>query len=418
MAAEPILLGKVDYSEKAGKNCKMLLGDLNADGRMEMVMIQADGEIDDRYVPHQLECVTAFDMNGNMLWQVGKPVENPGRFGSDFPAQVYDIDGDGKLEVLCVINKKFKIINGQTGEIKKEYDLPDNEAHDCILIANLTGSEYPQNIILKNRYKKIWAMDKDFNVMWEHEGRTGHFPYAYDIDGDGCDEIMAGYDMLDQDGKLLWDCNFLDDHADCLWFGDVNGDGKVEVAVGGSITVLFDTKGNEIWRHTDTKESQHIALGKFLENEKGLQMAGLDRIIRGDRSGRGQDGMFLVSSEGKTIWKENREFGGWLTIVDTFRNWNGEGKDYILGYRRGGGVNPTFYDGEMKAVITFPEDGYVVHGDLFGRGKEDVIIYTPETAFIYSGTYEDLTKAPSGKQLPQPKRLYTSTLYPGGEYNE
>jgi len=222
MAAEPILLGKVDYSEKAGKNCKMLLGDLNADGRMEMVMIQADGEIDDRYVPHQLECVTAIDMNGNVLWQVGKHVENPGRFGSDFPAQVYDIDGDGKLEVLCVMNKKFKIINGQTGEIKKEYDLPDNEAHDCILIANLTGSEYPQNIILKNRYKKMWAMDKDFNVMWEHEGRTGHFPYAYDIDNDGCDEIMAGYDMLDQDGTVLWDCNFLDDHADCIWFGDVN----------------------------------------------------------------------------------------------------------------------------------------------------------------------------------------------------
>ena len=126
-------------------------------------------------------------------------------------------------------------------------------------------------------------------------------------------------------------------------------------------------------------------------------------------------GMFLLDCDGKELWKEDRKTKGWLTIVDTLSNWNGEQRDYILAYRRGGGVNPGLYDGTGKAVITFPEDGYVIHGDLFGREIEDVLIYTPQKAYVYSGTEYDLTQKPSGKAIPQTRRLYTSTLYPGGE---
>ena len=41
----------------------------------------------------------------------------------------------------------------------------------------------------------MWALDGDFNLLWTHSGNLGHFPLAYDIDGDGFDEVMAGYDM-------------------------------------------------------------------------------------------------------------------------------------------------------------------------------------------------------------------------------
>ncbi|MFR6334197.1 MAG: hypothetical protein ACLUOI_39125 [Eisenbergiella sp.] len=37
---------------------------------------------------------------------------------------------------------------------------------------------------------------------------------------------------------------------------------------------------------------------------------------------------------------------------------------------------PALYDGNGEAAVTFSNDGYVLHGDLFGRGKEDVIIYS------------------------------------------
>ena len=416
---EAHLLGTIDIT--AAGHGKGLLGDINGDGRMEVVFVQADGDIDDRYVPHMVTCVTAYDLEGKLLWQTGTPAEHPGGFGSDFPAQIYDYDGDGNLEIICVMDHKFKVLEGSTGKLKKEFELPAEEAHDCIIVANLTGGPRAKEIILKDRYFNMWAMDENFRVLWTHHGNIGHFPYAYDINGDGFDEVMAGYDMLDHNGNIMWSCHDLTDHADCLWVGDVNGDGKKEIAVGGSVTCLYSAEGEELWRYEGSIESQHIALGRFDPELPGLQLAGLDRIQRGDGyKGQwdGKDGMFFVDSEGKEVWKEDRKSKGWLTIVETLHNWDGEGRDYILAYRRGGGEAPGLYDHKGVKAVEFPMGEsayeYVLHGDLFGRGAEDVIVYSEKEARIYSGTALDPSVSFAPKPLPQPKRLYSSTLYPGG----
>ena len=76
---------------------------------------------------------------------------------------------------------------------------------------------------------------------------------------------------------------------------------------------------------------------------------------------------------------------------------------------------PTLYDGHMNAVVEFPSEGYAVHADLWGDHTEQVIIYSSETASIYSSMPADLSEIPSGIPLSQPKRLSCSTLYPGGE---
>ena len=43
----------------------MMMGDLDGDGRMELVTFQPDGGIDDRYIPHEARCLTAFDLTGD-----------------------------------------------------------------------------------------------------------------------------------------------------------------------------------------------------------------------------------------------------------------------------------------------------------------------------------------------------------------
>jgi hypothetical protein len=417
---KPILLGKIDVRQ-AGVRSKMLVGDINGDGRMELVMVQANGGIDDRYVPHQVICVTAYDLDGQMLWQVGKPDEHAGGPGSDYPAQIYDIDGDGYHEVLCVMDGRFLVLDGRSGKVKASHALPDEHAHDCIIICNLRGMPYAQDIILKDRYRRLWALDRDFNLLWTYEGNPGHYPWVYDFDGDGRDEVMAGYDMLDHDGTKRWSCRDLDDHADCIWVGDVDGDpeGACEIVIGGSVTVMYNAAGDELWRYEGSIESQHIALGRFRDDLPGLQVAGLDRIERGDGKDRrsGKDGIFLLDSGGREVWKEDRQTPGWLTIIETIRNWDEGELDYILAYRRGGGVMPTIYDGHQNVVAEFPVDGYVVHADLLGSGLEQVIIYNDAEAQIFGVKPLDLSRSALGRTLPQPKRLYSSTLYPGGEYH-
>jgi outer membrane protein assembly factor BamB len=410
-------LGNVDI-RSAGPHCKVLLGDLDGDGRMELLLVQPDNRKDVRYIPHQVQCLTAFDLEGNRLWQTGKPDPDPGTQGSDYPAQIYDIDGDGRLEVICVMDGRFLVLDGASGAVKGSHELPDPEAHDCIIIANLTGGERASDIILKDRYRRMWAMDRDFNQLWTFEGNPGHYPWVHDLNGDGFDEVMAGYDLLDHKGQVQWSCSGLDDHADCIWVGDVNGDGKPELVIGGSVTVLYDAEGRELWRYEGSIESQHVALGRFLPELPGLQIAGLDRMVREDdgKGLKGKDALFLLDAEGRELWKEDRKTPGWLTIIEPLCSWEPDAPDYILAFRRGGGVYPALYDGRMQIVAEFPTEGYCVHADLLGTGTEQVIVYTDEQAAIYASRPLSLSKRePGASPLPQPKRLYSSTLYPGGE---
>lgn len=105
-------LAGIDISA-AGPRCKMLLGDLDGDGRAELLLVQPDNRQDVRYIPHQVQCLTAYDLEGRLLWQTGKPDNGAGSSGSDYPAQIFDIDGDGALEVLCVMDDRLQILEGR-----------------------------------------------------------------------------------------------------------------------------------------------------------------------------------------------------------------------------------------------------------------------------------------------------------------
>ncbi len=406
------LLNKIDISE-AGNGCRMWLGDINGDGITEFIMVQPDTGFDDRFFPHSVSCATAYNLQGEMLWQIGFPDPEVKGSGSDIPAQIYDIDNDGNNEFICVMDDELCIFDGATGELKEKHPIPDEHAHDCIIIADLEGKGYPQNIILKNRYNKLWALDTDFNVMWTFEGNIGHYPWPYDLNGDGVDELIAGYNVLDGKGHLLWTID-MKDHADCVWVCDLdqNPNTGAAVLVGGMDTTAYTSDGKLIWRYTDTVESQNIAPGNFRPENPGTEVGGLDRIDRS--SPNGLDGMFLINSKGNTLYKENRTVPGWSSIVTSIHNFDGKGHDHLLAYRRNG-IPAAIYDGYMNPIFTFPFDGHIMWTDLTGDGQAQALIYSNTEVHIYSAYELDLTKAAVPYTRPQPKRLYNWTRYWGSE---
>ena len=75
----------------------------------------------------------------------------------------------------------------------------------------------------------------------------------------------------------------------------------------------------------------------------------------------------------------------------------------------------------MNVVAQFSLDGYAVFGDLLQSGLEQVVIYTDEEAVIYGklappANALQLDTPLQANGIAQTKRLYSSTLYPGGEY--
>ncbi|MFB6120759.1 MAG: hypothetical protein ABEJ68_06550 [Halobacteriaceae archaeon] len=410
--SDPVALGTVDVSAAGGRP-KMRLGDLTGDGRIDLLFAQGD-DIDATRTPHEVTSLTAIDLDGEVRWQVGDVTAAGGSHGADYPVQIWDADGDGANEVCCVMDDRFVVVDGASGVIQRTHDLPHPDAHDCIVPANLTGGEGRQDVILKDRYDKLWALDADFELLWTHEGNTGHYPWPHDFDGDGREEVMAGYDFLDSDGTVEWSADITEAHADCIWIADVDADGDPEILIGEGGLYAYDPSGEELWRNTSPREVQHIAPGDF-RSESGLQVAGLDRIVRGSGRGGGQDGIFVVDDAGELLVEEDRDPGGWLTILEPMPNWDGRDRDLILGWRRGGDTNPTLYDGHLNPVVTFPVDGDLAHADLCDTGREQVVIRDGDTVHLFGDEDVTLAPAPDADPRPQPKRLATATLYPGGE---
>ena len=111
-----------------------------------------------------------------------------------------------------VILMEIIAADGSTGEVKYSRPTPltppgDHGEHnifprilgDSLFFCDLRGLGHDRDIIFKDRYNLIWAMNDKFDVMWTGKCTTGHYPFAYDIDNDGRNEVAVGYSMFDDD---------------------------------------------------------------------------------------------------------------------------------------------------------------------------------------------------------------------------
>nr|MDT0660151.1 hypothetical protein [Micromonospora sp. DSM 115978] len=417
----PSIVTSFDTSA-AGGGARPLFGDVSGDGRLDIVMMQPHRVADDRYEGALVAALTAYDIDGTQLWQAGRVDPGGRNQGSDIPAQVHDIDGDGRNEVVAIMHPdgdttvegRFMIFEGATGRLIRDFALPDRLAHDAIIFANLSGGNTAREIVLKDRYNTSWALDNQGELLWTRPGNTGHYPWPYDIDGDGRQEIMIGYDMVSPDGELLWQHQG-GGHADSMWMADIVGDEELELILGGDAAVAHDTlTGAEIWRNGDIVETQNVMTGDYLPDVPGLETLGLDRI---DRTAAGYDGLFLLDVTGEFVWKEARETRGcWGSIPEPIHNWTGDYSDLIMVWNRGCGEATTIMNGAGDVISELNSAARLWHGDFCGDDKEEVVEYIQGVSLtIKSNGPCDPAAKVTGRPLPQAKRLYNYTRYTAGD---
>lgn len=391
------------------------MGDLDGDGRTDLLLIQNMPFFGDNY--NQITCLTAIDLNGNMLWQYGKPDPENSGLSYDVAVQVHDIYGDGKNEVVMAQGQWIKVLEGKTGKEKARYRVPSpailpgetswkEYSHyyrrdllpwlnvDCISFADLRGTGKPQDIIIKDRYTRLWAYTNTFDLLWTTSANLGHFPFFKDSDGDGRDEVYIGYSKFDPSGKLLWSLDTLmGEHSDGACVGDFSLTGGPDrVFIGGSDdgVLLLDDNG-KILRHHRVGHAQTPSIGQFRPDIPGLEFCNINYW--------GEPGLITIySCTGDEITSfELMHSGSPVQPV----NWRGDGTEFIFlspNIKEGGLV-----DGSGRRVVMFPDDGHPdlawTVQDLTGDPRDELIVWDPESIWIYTQN-----KPYSGERIYKPVR--------------
>ena len=431
--SRPRLLRRVPLGDYGSKY--MRLGDLNGDGMLEALFVQVPQGNEHTPV---MTCLTAVDLEGNVLWQVGKPDIRNLYFPGDFAVQIHDIDRDGKNEVICIPGPRnvLKILEGKTGNVIKEIPL-DHGGRDSILFADFSGNGYPQDLLIKDRYSSFWVYDKDFALLWSKKNcNPGHYPMEYDIDGDKKDELLCGYTLYGHDGKELW-TGRLPAHNDAVYIDDMDGDGKAEIGIAASgPALLLDRDGKVLFQKLtgETHHVQHVIIGKFRTDLPGKQVCFLDR--GNQREDAALSKLVLFTKAGEQLWnRSDTNLGYWCMAEVMVENWTGKPDENIIGLYSRGYAPAGFLDGNGIEIATFPipegikmkgggpngkdlyDDYYIQHINCWGDDREEVFVYNHQALYIYtngapgkSGKLQEGWLKTLHKQIP---RMYNNTFYPG-----
>lgn len=351
-----------------------------------------------------ISCLTAMDLDGRILWQLGEPSPNSRRLGkvsADMPFQVYDIDGDGKDEVIVGRNFEIQILEGATGRVLRSAKTPLSDDEDSTLIGvpfqtyaferinpdgiricNFRGKERPSDILIKDRYCRVYALNEKLELLWKFKSdrNTGHCPLPVDINGDGRDEVLVGYHMLSADGVKLWSYPITDDHTDEIVMGKFRGDGRGYFACVSGTEGFFigDFKGNIVARDR-IGHAQRVSVAHYCRDREGFQLAVTNFW--------GHQGViYLYDADGRQLWElENEMNGNLVTPV----NWDGSGVEMILtnaDAKKGG-----LLTGEGIRGVAFPDDGHPTLCceaiNLCGDEREELVCWDYEHMYIY--TQED-----------------------------
>jgi len=396
----------------AGRNVRF--GDLDGDGRLDMLFGQNVAKVRGDAFDH-ISALTAVDLDGRVLWQVGRPDPRNTLVTNDTPFQIHDINGDGKNEVVVAKDFKLQVLEGTNGEVEQWAWMPEAPAAnverpyeinngDSIAFFRLSDKPGRREVLIKDRYKSFWLLDDELRVLWKGEGQTGHYPFPMDFDGDGRDEIVIGFSLWSPQGKRLWghDAN-LKDHTDAISAGNYSGDSKGEpriYACGSDEGFLVFGKDGKILKHVRIGHAQTQSVGDYLPGRKGLEIM----VVNFWKS----PGIVTLFDHEGSILRQAEIVSGSSHMQPV--NWRGDGGELAVtsaSVREGGLV-----DGELRRVVRFPDDGhpdlaYQV-ADVAGDVRDEIIVWNTEEVWIYT---QD--RPFTGRRIYSPRRnpFYNDSNY-------
>ncbi len=378
-------------------------GDLDGDGAPEIVAAENFNHGD----VHYTSSVAVHTLDGRLLWTWGDPKIGRKELHHDVACQIHDWDGDGQNEVIVATKGALVELDGRTGEERLRIPI-EEDATDSIAFCNLSGSLHQETVLVKDRYRRIWACTRDGSLLWSVEKpggyRTAHQPRPMDIDGDGIDEIFAGYAMLNADGSVRWVVKSDTvkqelGHLDCARMmtpGGAPEDTRIALTFcGANNLAVVDGNGHIVWELSG-HHFESIDVGRIMPDEPVPQL-----LVDIDHQPHGNSPIWVISGDGKPYGQLITNGSRLHRLID----WDGDGLDEFAIHKDKG-----LYDHTGKRIATFgvpPEASVIPHlGDMDGDGVVDLLFSTGGTMYIFRNEH--------GKKLDQPVPAGTGlnvTLY-------
>jgi len=375
---------RVMLDEDAGR--WVVAGDLDGDGVIEIVSAR---NVDENDV-HYTSGVVAQRLDGTVMWRWYAPRMGRANLHHDVACQIHDWDGDGLNDVSIATDGAVLELDGRSGEVRRRLPI-ESGASDCLVFADLSGVGRPTDVLVKTRYTDIWAYSYDWELLWQVHMpggyRTAHQPRPYDLDGDGRDEVFAGFAMLNSDGSVRWVYDSAlpgqsQGHLDAVR-AVVRGDEPAEwrfviTGCGANRVAYLDGLGNVLWERSGY-HFESVSVGDVCPDVPGAEI--LVDVCHYDRC---EAPLWILDGEGNVL-------GEWMTTYSRPQgvlDWTGDGVDEIvLADARG------IFDwrGNRLAILSahlpngLPQEsgGHLTLGDMTGDGVADIMISTAEAVYIY-----------------------------------
>ncbi|MCL4179555.1 MAG: hypothetical protein KJ072_17640 [Verrucomicrobia bacterium] len=388
----------------------VVAGDLTGDGAVEIVTARNV----DRNDVHYTSAVAAQRLDSTLLWRWGDPTVGRRELHHDVPCQIHDWDGDGRNEVVLCTDGYLVELDGATGSERRRFPLP-KDATDCLVFANLSGGPFPAEVLVKTRYTQIWAFDRDGRSLWSRENpggyRTAHQPVPVDLDGDGRDEIMAGYVMLNHDGSTRWvyasdRIDLAKGHGDCFRVvrpsrnpDEFRG---VLTFCGANAIAMVNGHGQPVWEVVG-HHFESVDVGPVIPGASGIQLA-----VDIDHRPWGQGPVWVLDEQGEIRTRIMTDYARHHALLD----WTGDGvNEIVVAQPR------TLYDGHGRPLAVLGmdpaddpagEERLVLTGDFCGDGVPDILLTTRAITRVF------IYRNPQGRRPQPPAPLGTGlnvTLY-------
>jgi hypothetical protein len=405
VAANPqmVLWKKVSLGEfGTGRNLRF--GDLNGDGKLDVLIVQQQRHgPKDRF--SEVGCLTAMTFEGEILWQNGRPDPWNTRLSNDVGVQIHDLDGDGSNEVIFCRDFEIVVADGATGKTKYKAPTPETPTNtptpprfprilgDSLMFADFRGLGAKRDLIVKDRYRNIWAYNDRLELLWTLALNAGHYGFPYDINGDGRDELAIGYSLVSPDGKVLWSNDkVLQDHADGVAVVRFKDGAEPRVLCAASDEGIFfaDLQGR-ILKHYQLGHVQNPTVADLRPDLPGLETVTVNFW--------GNQGIVHFFDADGNLYHdfEPAQHGSMMLPV----NWTGQpGEFWALSPNA---VEGGLFDGWGRRVVRFPADGHpdlcVAALDLTGDCRDELVVWDSYELWVYTQSDN-----PRSGQLYKPRR--------------